>query len=211
MPYTQCHGAVHSLNKNHHLIWIRPKWIGINEVNRPKIFGFSVTLKIGSSATHHHHPMMTTSNQKNELYCGAVRVWHRINSQESKRDHLETLFAPEERECRSMMRSHMWVRCQWFNSPIHIPVVVVVVVIVVVVVHVHAQHLSSAMIIHKNNKMLTRWLLENGERQTKKDGFLSSSFPPSEMHLCGDREIDKRQGNDNNNSSNLCFVYSMSY
>lgn len=60
----------------------------------------------------------------------------------------------------------------------HIPVVVVVVVIVVVVVHVHAQHLSSAMIIHKNNKMLTRWLLENGERQTKKDGFLSSFFSP---------------------------------
>lgn len=27
-------------NQNHHLIWIFPKWFGINEVNRPKILGF---------------------------------------------------------------------------------------------------------------------------------------------------------------------------
>lgn len=67
-----------SSNKNHHLIWIFPKWFGINEVNRPKIFGFSLASR----------PFLTTEVEKIEfcVLCVACRrhgvhimcvVWHR--------------------------------------------------------------------------------------------------------------------------------------
>lgn len=70
-----------SPNKNHHLIWIFPKWFRINEVNRPKIFGFSLA---SNHFWQQQRPgkkwivgMQETQRAHNVCVCV---VWHRQHS-----------------------------------------------------------------------------------------------------------------------------------